>query len=87
MFFITQYIGYCPPEWLENTLKYFQSPISTTAPTDIELLKRADSSENTIWKSSVGNPAKFGKIVVLQQISVGACAVVDIRLLRCFPVT
>ena len=46
-----------------NTLTYLQNPISTTvhAPTDVELLERADSSENTIWKkkNSVGNPAKF----------------------------
>ena len=31
-------------------------------------------------KSTVGNLAKFAKIVVMQQISVGACAVVDIGL-------
>ena len=63
--------GYGFSEWPENTLKYFQSLIFTIAhaPTDIELLERADSRENTIWKSSVGNPAKFAKIVVLQQIS------------------
>ena len=54
-------MGCCPAEWPENTLTYFRSPISTTAhaPTDIELLERFDSSENTIWKNSVGNPAKF----------------------------
>ena len=39
-----------------GTKKYFQSPISTSAhaPIDIELMERADSSENTIWKNSVG---------------------------------
>ena len=78
--------GHCPAEWPENTLKYLQSPISTAAhaPTDIELLERADSSEKTIWKSSVGNPEKFAKIVVLQQNSVGACAAVDIGLRKYF---
>ena len=39
------------------------SPISTSAHAlnDIELMERADSSENTIWKNSVGIPAKFAK--------------------------
>ena len=43
--------------------KYFQSPISTIAhaPIDIELIERADSSGNTIWKNSVGIPANFAK--------------------------
>ena len=68
-----------------NTLK---CRIFTTeqAPTNIELLERADSSENTNRKSSLGNPAKFAKIVVLQHISVGACAVVDIRREKYFKV-
>ena len=58
---IRQIFGCCPAEWPENTLTYFQSSISTTAHahTDIELLERADSCENTIWKNRIGNPAKF----------------------------
>jgi len=43
--------------------KYFKCPKSTCAhvPIDTELMERADSSENTIWKNSVGIPAKFAK--------------------------
>ena len=38
----------------------------------------------TQFEKNVGNPAKFAKIVVLQQISVGACIVVDIGLRKYF---
>ena len=44
-----------------KTLTYFQSPISTTAhaPTDIELLERADSSEDTNLKKQCRKPCKI----------------------------
>jgi hypothetical protein len=47
-----------------ETLKYFQSPISTTAhaPKDIEIMERDDSSEHTNSNNSVEN-VKCPKIV------------------------